>query len=42
MIQMLLTQQREFAKGLKRAGIIKAVFKEYGLLLYVLELIVHV
>lgn len=32
MIQMLLTHQREFAKGLKRARTIKAVCKEYGLI----------
>lgn len=32
MIQMLLTQQREFAEGLKRTRIIKAVCKEYGLI----------
>lgn len=29
---MLLTHQREFAKGLKRARTIKAVCKEYGLI----------
>lgn len=29
---MVLTEQRKFAKGLKRARIIKAVCKEYGMI----------